>query len=214
MKSTTKAIVTITLSALFIFACFASVFMIFAGLWIHTFNSFTEQTPVAEIQLSELKEDDLGEYFEVEVTQVRGRSPLASIFNPEDNSTDNLETPETFVMYGDEFGIGGPIVQFEDFLTLLNFETIYKLGFVEGVYTDFEAQNARTPEMPSRFELNDGYETWRNVYTDFQGDSIRSRLVRFFVKNIPQIDPQRVFVIDEPQELTLCITEDGFVFCE
>lgn len=210
LKSGTSLILII----IFLVACGISMFVFFSAAWVHTFKVFTRETPVAQIRLSELKEDELGEYFEVDVKQIKGRSPLAAIFNPYDETDDELEGVQSFRLYGDEFGIGGPIIRFENSLTFLNFQTVYKLGFVEGVYTNSIEQNARTPDMTQRFDLNGGYETWRRVFDDVRDETFRGQVMEIFIKDLPRIDPERTFVDDEPQDLTLCVTEDGFVFCD
>jgi hypothetical protein len=215
MKQTLKTSGSFILIIIFLIACIFVIFGVFAAAWLHTYRVFTTQDPVAELVVSELKEDEKGEYFEVTIKQIKGRSPLAAIFNPYDETDDVINEEQTFKLYGDEISIGGPTIRFKDYLTLLNLKTVYKLAFVEGVYTNTDRENERTPDMTRRFDLNGGYETWRKVFEDVREENIRGKFISLFIDNLPQVDPERIFVDkDDEMELTLCVTEEGFVFCE
>ncbi|GAB4283591.1 MAG: hypothetical protein Kow0081_0240 [Candidatus Dojkabacteria bacterium] len=215
MKTALKSTFSLILLLLFVIACSLAIILIFAAGWLHTYRVFTGETPIAKVEVSELKQDEAGEYFEVTIQQVKGRSPLASIFNPSDDSDDNLLTPETYKLYGDELHMGGPTIRFKDFLTLFNFDLVYKLAFVRAEYTDPEKEEARNIEtMPRRYDLNGGYTTWRSVYDDFRENNFRGQIMKLFINSLPQINTQGIFVGSSPQTLTLCVTEESFFFCD
>jgi hypothetical protein len=215
MKKTLKTPFTFFLLILFFFACGLALIIIFGAAWLHTYKVFTSQTPVAEITISEQKEDALGPYADVTVRQVKGRSPLSSIFNPYDKSDDDLLNADSYKLYGDYVEIGGPIIKFKDFLTLFNFKTVYKIALLNAAYvSDIELERNRTAEMFSRIELNGGFASWKSVQEDVQSDNFRGKLIKAVIDSIPQIDPKGVFVTKQEQVLTLCVTDKGFFFCD
>ena len=147
--------------------------------------------------------------------RIRGRSPLVSIFNPDDKTQDDLSEPTQYKIYGDYVEIGGPVMKFENFMALLNFETVYKIALLNGAYvTDRDLEKNRTEEMFSRFELNGGFANWKGVQEDVQDGNLRGKIIDIFIDSIPQIDPKGVFVTKKEQNLTLCVTEEGFRFCD
>ncbi len=215
MKTIVKAFGSLLLFTVFLFACFVGVILIFGAIWLHTYKVFTRQTPVAVLSISEAKTDSYGKYADVTLRQIKGRSPLTAIFNPYDKTQDELDDPQEFKLYGDYVELGGPIMKFEDFLTLLNFQTVYKVALIRGTYEDETAEKARPSEAFSYYEINGGYEDWRSVYEEMQNPtSFRGRILDIFIDSVPQLDPKGVPVISTPQELTLCITDKGFLFCD
>jgi hypothetical protein len=214
MKTTTKSVSSLILVILFLFACILFLIIVFGAFWLHTFRVFTEQKPVAELAISELKEDELGTYFEVTYRQIKGRSPLTAVFNPSDENDNILQEAKTFKLYGDQVEVGGPTVKFRDILTLLNFKTVYKVGFIRAEYANIEQENARTDSMNRRFDLNGGYESWRDVQENIQRKTIQGRIMKMFIDSLPQIDAQGIFVTNYPQKITLCVTEEGFFICD
>lgn len=211
MFKTTSSLV---LLLIFVVTCSLSIILFFAAGWLYTYRVFTNETPVAGVTISEQMTDELGDYFEITINQVKGQSPISAMFNPDDPTADAILEEETFKLYGDQVDIGGPTIKFKDFLYLFNFETVYKIAFVRAEYSILEEEDNRTQEMTRRVDLNGGYSTWRSVQEDIQGKTFRGRVLDIFIDDLPQIDSKGVFVTDEVQRLTLCVTEEGFRFCD
>jgi hypothetical protein len=214
MKTTTKTITSLVLIILFLISCILFSIIFFAIAWLHTYKVFTEQKPVAELKISELKTDENGQYFDVTFRQIQGRSPIAAIFNPSEKEDNLLEEAKTFKLYGDQIEVGGPTVKFRDFLTLFNFKTVYKIAFLRAEYSNLATEEERTDSMTRRYDLNGGYESWRDVQENIQNKTIQGRIMKVFIDSLPQIDSQGVFVTDQQQKITLCVTEEGFFICD
>ncbi|MCA9386566.1 hypothetical protein KC669_00885 [Candidatus Dojkabacteria bacterium] len=209
-----KAITSIVLLFLFVIFCSLAIIIFFAAGWLHTYKVFTQESPVAKVELSALKEDDKGQYFEVTITEVAGESPLTAMFSPnEENTVLARGERKTYKLYGDQFDIGGPTVKFHDYLTFLNFETVYKIAYVRAEYSNPSIEEQRTSNMDRRFDLNGGYSTWRSIQEDIQNNTFRGSVLKIFIDTIPQLNSRGVFVTDKEQTLTLCVTEEGFLFC-
>jgi hypothetical protein len=214
MKTTLKVGSSTILIGIFLVACSVILMLFFAIGWLYTYKVFTQQTPVAAISISALMEDEMGQYFNVTVREVKGTPTLNAVFNPDDTKTQKLNDPKTFKLYGDQFDIGGPTIKFKDFLTFMNIDTVYKIAYVRAEYSNIDTENARTSEMTRRHDLNGGYSTWRSVQEDVQNNTFRGRIMKIFIDNLPQINSRGVFVTDQEQSLTLCVTEEGFLFCD
>lgn len=211
-----KTTTSIVLLFLFVISCSLAIILFFAAGWLHTYRVFTQESPVAKVEISPLQTDELGAFFDVTITQVVGRSPIAAIFNPEDEFDKQLAEGkiQTYRLYGDQVDIGGPIIKFHDFLTMLNFKTVYKIAYVRAEYSEISIEDARISEMKRRYDLNGGYATWRSIQEDVQNSSFRGNVLKLFIDEIPQLNSRGVFVTDKEQVLTLCVTEEGFIFCD
>lgn len=214
MKNFLKSTTSLLLVIFFLIACMIVISFIFVSSWLHTYSVFTQQKPVATLSLSEQKIDENGPYVDVTLDIIEGISPTAAIFSGTENQSNNVDTT-TYKLYGDFVYLGGPIIKFEDFLTLLNFEIVYKIGQIEAEYTlDLDLEKTRTEETFSTYELNGGIDGWRNVTIAIRDNTFQGQIYSWFIDSIPQIDKQGVAVLDTPQEYTLCVTEEGFFFCE
>lgn len=186
----------------------------FAAGWLYTYNIFTRETPVAEVIISPIQEDELGKYFNVSIYEIAGKSPIEALFNPDTSGKNDLLDGQTVKLYGDQVDIGGPTIKFKNFLYLFNFETVYKIAFVRAEYADIEMEDERVEGMTRRVDLNGGYSTWRSIQEDIQSNNFRGEFLKLFIDNLPQINSRGVFVNEEEQRLTLCVTEEGFFFCD
>jgi len=213
MKTMIKSTTSLILLLIFVIACATAIILLFAAGWLHTYRVFTQETPVAKIILSPLQQDENGSFFTATIQEVGNPSPLTAVFNPEEVSNGSLQKAQTFTFYGDQFDIGGPTIKFKDFLTLLNFETVYKLAFIRAEYADLSIEESRTDDMTRRIDINGGYADWRSVQEDFQDETLRGSIFKLFIDDMPQISSQGVFITDQEQTLTLCVTEEGFLFC-
>jgi hypothetical protein len=162
LKRTFRIILSLLLVIVFLVACIVFTTLALLGGWMHTYNAFTSKTLVAEIGVSQLKEDENGQFIDVTYKPVQQQSALAALFASAPSN--NLPAAEqSFKIYGDTVHIGGPIVKFYDHLVLFNFKTIYKVGKIYGRYNlDNELEISR--KVPASFDLNGGIdETWQTV---------------------------------------------------
>ncbi len=206
-----KTTTSLILLLIFVVTCSLSIILFFAAGWLYTYKVFTQETPVAEVTVSPLMEDENGTYFEVTIKEIKGVSPLTAMFSPEGVNSEILEEAETFKLYGDQIDIGGPTIKFKDFLYLFNFETVYKIAFVRAEYSEMEEEGKRTGSMTRRIDLNGGYSTWRSVQEDIQNNTFRGNILELFIDELPQINSRGVFVTDKEQNLILYVTEEGFL---
>lgn len=213
MKQTGKIITSLILLVSFLSICLILVSFGYFGAWLHTYKAFTAKTKVAEITISEQKEDDLGEYFEVEYTPVKNESALVKWIAPGSGKSDELEKPQTFKLYGDTVHIGGPIIKFKDELILFNFKSIFKIGKIYARYNiDNELEQSRTPEMASSFDLNGGIDqNWQDIHNNLTNDNLKGGFYRSFV-DTTQISTPGQFVSNKKLKYTLYITNNGFLW--
>ena len=217
MKTFFKSSATIILILFFITAILIAVTLLLSASVFYTYKIFTAQDPIASLQISEQKYDDLGPYADVTLIQKFGISPMAKIFNQSDSTTlENQIITTKFKLYGDIVYLGGPIIKFEDYLTFLNFNTIYKIALINSAYEfNIDLEKNKTKEMFSTYELNGGLEGWREMAKKIQDkNSIEGHIYRYLIDSVPQVDKQGIIVLDKPQSATLCITEEGFFFCD
>lgn len=212
MRKFFKSTTGLVLFIVFLVAVLIGMFLVFAGLWLHTYNVFTQEKTVAEITISERKEDDLGEYVEVKITPIEtDLSAVTSLFLSDDNPNPESLNTQTFKLYGDTIYVGGPILKFEDELILINFDTAYKLNTIFAVYqSDIEAERNRTDEMFSFFEIGDGDENYRRIADDIRDNNLRGRFFKIFFDSEPQSKVTGIFVSDRAIRGELVIRNDGF----
>lgn len=163
MKRFASSLTTLLLFVSLIAVCAFAGLVAFFGLWLHTYNVFTERILVATVDVSQIKEDADGEYADVVYRPAEQQSALSHLFlGPKFDQTVNTDTQQ-FKIYGDSVHIGGPILRFYDHLLLVNFKTIYKVGTIYGRY-NFDNQKEINRKVISSFELNGGIDsTWRDI---------------------------------------------------
>jgi len=162
LKRTLRIILSLLLVIVFLVACIVVSVIGLLGAWMHTYNAFTSKTLVAEVIVSQLKEDEVGQYIDVTYKPVQQQSALAALFvsAPSNNQTSG---EQSFKVYGDTVHIGGPIVKFYDHLILFNFKTIYKVGKIYGRY-NLDNEKEINRKAPASFDLNGGIdETWQTL---------------------------------------------------
>ena len=215
MKSTSKLILSLVLVIVFLLACGLVLSLGFVGAWLHTYRAFTERKPVAQVTLSEQKEDEFGKYVEVEYKPVDEDSALVSFITGEPQSSDDFSDSQNFKLYGDTVHVGGPMIKFRDELILFNFDSIYKVGKIFSRYNiDNEAEINRneTQMKNSSFDLNGGIDSnWKNVHDNLTQDNLEGRLYREII-DTTQLDVPGQFVSNKPLTYTLYITNNGFIW--
>ncbi len=212
MKGFFKSTTTLVLIIVFLVACILSMLLIFAASWLHTYKSFTREKTVAEIRISEQKEDELGKYVEVELTPiVNDQSALSRIFIGEEDPNPTKLSTETYKLYGDLVEIGGPIIKFKNGLILVNFETAYKLNILDVEYeNDDVAEENRTSEMIDRVRIGENDNTYRQIADAIREDSITGKIYKIFFDGEPQRKQTAIYVTDKPVEGVIVIRNDGF----
>ncbi|MBD3280158.1 hypothetical protein GF389_01375 [Candidatus Dojkabacteria bacterium] len=209
MKNTIKIIFSLVLVIIFLVFCGVFFVMMSFGSWLHTYRVFTQKSLVAEVEVSELKTDENEfEYFELIYRPKEQQSGLLTILTSNKPGVDEYDEAQRFTLYGDHFELGGEIVKFDDFWTLLNLENIYKVTRLEGDYTDAEiASDAAAGGLRTLHELNGGTDDyWRQLQKnednyEFLVDSVYGNFATKFVQ-------------DETRTYNLYVTEDGFILDE
>ncbi len=162
LSRTLRIIASFLLVIIFLVACIVSGVFVFFGSWLHTYNAFTDKTLVAEVTVSQFKQDENGEYIDVTYKPIVEQSALAALFTTNAPSA-QPGSSQSFKIYGDTVHIGGPIVKFYDSLVLFNFKTIYKVGKIYGRY-NLDNNLEINRKVPASFDLNGGIDTtWQTI---------------------------------------------------
>lgn len=210
MKKYLKIIISLILLIVFLITCFFVFTFGYIGFWLHTYNVFTKKTPVAEITISALKQDEKGSYAIVDLQIIKGQSALSSIFVNDLNYRENIK--EQYKLYGDTIYIGGPIIKFHDNLILFNFETVYKIGKIFSRYElDKEKEKERSIQTASSYEINGGFNDWKVVHDNLTSDNILGKFYRLFI-DTTQISMPGQFVSNKDLKYTLYITNTGYLW--
>lgn len=212
MKRLIKIIFSLVLVIVFLFVCIAVISIGYFAAILHTYKAFTAKTPVAEITISQQKQDSLGAYSEVNLKLFDPGSALAT-FISSNGQTEVKSTSETYKLYGDVIYFGGPIIKFEDGFNLLGFKTIYKVGKIFARYDlDIAKENIRTDEMASNYDLNGGLTDWKSVHDNLVSNNILGFFYRLFI-DTTEVSAPGMYVSNKPIKYTVYITnDDGFIW--
>jgi len=172
----------------------------FTAIWLNTYKAFTKEELVAEITVT----DKPGDEFAVELKQVEKPAAFSGVFNKTSNEKDRFGDIQNYVMRGDQFELGGEVVKFNNWMTFLGFETVYKLSRLESDYSD--VAEAQTSER-SVNELNGGTDSyWKNLEKN-------QKNLKFLVNTVYGSYAGK-FVQNGTVNYGLYITEDGFILDE
>lgn len=206
MKRLLSVTTTLLLGVTLIAVCAFAAALAFFGLWLHTYNVFTERILVAEVSISQSRSDENGEYADVTYIPYLQQSALSHLFTGPQTTQPNTAM-QTFKVYGDTVHIGGPIVRFYDQLLLINFKTIFKVGTIYGRY-NFDNEKERNRKVISSFELNGGIDpTWRDI-----NDRILSWPYNWFIDFTNISSPGIPISRARASEYYLYMTINGFIF--
>lgn len=210
MKRTLRIIGSLVLIIIALILCMFILTFGFVGAWLHTYRVFTFREPIAEVTVSELKEDEKGHYADVKVSVIPDSSALDETLGRQ-SSAQGAQVYE-YKLYGDTVYLGSPIIKFKDQLILFNFKTIYKLGKVYARY-DFENQKelSRTPDMASSYDINNGYEDWKTIHDNFTSNNILGFFYRLFV-DTTQISSAGVPASTRTLSYTVHMTNTGILW--
>jgi hypothetical protein len=135
----------------YLLAVASGVFLIGAGLAalglsvaLTTYHSFTKKRHVAEVQAIQLGPQKLRVFFQsIEADGTRGPT-------------------ETYDVDGDEWTVGGDILRFKPFWTLMGLETVYKITRVEGRWLKADDANVH---KATAFDRDGGTsQGWLQLY--------------------------------------------------
>lgn len=215
MKTATKTIISLVLFIFFLIACFLLVTVGFIGAWLHTYRVLTSKTPVAQVVISEQREDENGPYAVVQYTPIQAESALSRLFFTSGDDNDEIGETQEYKLYGDTVHIGGPIVKFEDELILFNFKTIYKVSKIFARYNidnELEINRNEEQQQMSSYDLNGGIDsTWKDIHEDLGDGSLKGTVYNWFI-DATQLDVPGQFVASEEREYTLYLTNSGFLW--
>lgn len=196
-----------------IIVCIVALGIFFAvGTWLNTYKVFTQKTAVAEMTITEIRQDELGPYVEVELTEFDLDSGLeASLFGIKQTAESELESStKTYKLYGDEIYIGGPVIKLKNTFLLANANNVYRIGRLSASYTDSELEAKRdNSTMPNRYELNSGYSEWRRVNQTYESNSALGVLYRTLIESI-NIQTPGIFVPERESTYIVYATFQGF----
>ncbi len=206
MKRSIRIITSLILVIMLLLTCMFTMTLFFVGSWLHTYNVLTEQTLVAHIEMSEIKSDESGQYFDVTYTPYLQTNALSAwVFDDLDTKSKQTE-PLSFKVYGDTLHVGGPIIKFYDHLALLNFKTIFKVSKLYGRYNS-DNQMELNKGVNSSFDLNGGIEPFRFTLSDHY----TSWPFNMFVHTI-EFSDSGIFASSQSKSYNLYIRPTGFLW--
>ncbi len=132
----TGIIVTVSLAV-------AGFSLVAVAIMLHAVTVFTQETEVAEVIMSPIREDEQGEYIEIEFMPYLKPDGLSTVLNQGESDVTRFGQRETYRIYGDTVAVRGPFMKLHDGLLLLNFENVYKLALIEGEYRRGNNPNRR-----------------------------------------------------------------------
>lgn len=211
-KRLLRIILGLSLVVIFLITCIAFIVLSYSALLLHTYNVFTYSEPVANVTISEQRYDENGAYAEVKLTILeREKSALEYLFSPDKGDYRHSES-SSYRLYGDTVYLGGPMIKFKNELIFFNFQTVFKLGKVYARYDlDNYLEIARTPEIASTSDLNEGYADWKQINDQFKSNDLFGGFLRTIIDSM-QISSAGQFVDNQEREYTLYITNSGFLW--
>ncbi|RMI03608.1 MAG: hypothetical protein D6681_09610 [Calditrichaeota bacterium] len=115
------------------------------GFFLQAYQAFTLEKPVAEVQVLPT---DQPQTFRLELTQF-----LA----------DNRQITNVFLIRGDQWMLEGDILKWDDWLTLLGFQSRYRFTRIRGRYLRTEDEINR-PATIYTLVQNENHPVWRYLY--------------------------------------------------
>ena len=196
----------------FLSLAFFIVMSLFVAGWMHTYRVFTRKTPIAQMEVDGLQQDELGPYTEVTLTFNQNQSALTSLLiRSESDTMEPLGEPQTYKLYGDEVALDGPVLKMKDQLLLLNTNNIYKVVRLRSEYSNPDFEDRRTEEMTRRYDLNGGIQSWRSLDETYRSNSPRGWFYRLFI-DTSTIQSAGIFVTEDNETYTVYVTPTGFTF--
>jgi len=179
--STARYVLALVTGSLLVGAGIAALGLVAA---LQTWQSFTKKVHVAELQCIELAPAKLRLYYvPIEPDGTRGAT-------------------ETYDLDGDEWQVGGEVLRFRPFLTVLGLETVFNVSRIEGRWVKAEDANAHTATAHDR---NGGTGPgWLALYKDGSRGPLGWMVAGAHGQAVSQL-PDRRAVYD------LFVTPNGFI---
>ena len=200
-KSFIRLTITLVLIIVLLVLLLAADSVGFTAVWLQTYKAFTKERLVAEISVTEQKNENGQETFELNYKAVNEESALLKIFKKESEEKDRFGEDVSYTLKGNQFEIGGEVIKFNNWTTFLGFETIYKVSRLESDYED--AADAQSRER-TVIELNGGTDSYWKTLEKNQ-ENLSSLVDTVYGSYAGK------FVQDENMTYGLYITEDGFI---
>jgi hypothetical protein len=201
VKNLFRIIASLLLIILLLGTCFVVINGLLFGLWLRTYQAFTQKTLVAELTVERTVTENSLEKFKVIYTEKAHATALDTFLSGTQQSQ-QTPVPVEFELYGDQVLVGGPVVKFQNVPVLLGFQTVYKVARLQGSYINTDKAN-RIPNGNVR-DLNGGVDnTWS--YFEEQSENMQWLIdTAYFSLAGKSIQSGRV-------TYGLYITEDGFL---
>jgi hypothetical protein len=153
-------------------------------LTLRGYHAFTKRTHVAEVQCIELAPSRLRVYYvPIDPDGARGAT-------------------ETYDLDGDEWTVGGDVLRFRPYLTILGVSTLYKVTRVEGRWSRAGDANAH---KATAFDIGGGESSsWLALYRDGTRGPLKYVVAGAHGGAVSQL-PDRRAVYD------LYVTDDGYI---
>jgi len=201
IKSLLKVILALVLIIVLLVSCTFGIITFGFSLWLHTYNVFTQKKLIAEVTTTKLQDDNGVPYFDVTYKEVRQKTALEYIFSSDEDSALQYEESITEKVYGDRVELSAEMVRWNDWVTFLGFDTVYKVSRLEGDYSDTKLEKT---EEHSVYDLNGGIDSfWKTLQK-------QEKTLSFLVDSV-YTSAALKFVEDEEITWGLYITEDGLL---
>lgn len=201
IKSLLKVIFVLILIIMLLVTCTFGIVTFGFSLWLHTYSVFTQKKLIAEVTTSKLYEENGIPYYKVTYKEIKQKSALEYIFSRDgDGKVEYGEVIQEDV-YGDRLELGAEMVRWNDWVTFLGFDTVYKVSRLKGDYSNTELE--KTAEH-SVYDLNGGVDSfWKTLQK-------REKNLSFVVDSV-YTSAALKFVEDDEVTWGLYITEDGLL---
>lgn len=158
LKSLLKTIAVLASVVCILVLCLLITISSAFSIWIHTYKAFTQRHLVAEIIVSQKQEKNGIPFSEITYKETQSKSAFERIFYRDAMLENTFKEPQNFTIYGDSFEISADTIKWNDWATLLGFDTVYKVTRISGEYRDIDME--RTAKR-SVYDLNGGTDsTW------------------------------------------------------
>ncbi len=214
MKIVFKTLRNFLFLTLLFIICISSITLGYTGILLHTYNVYTQKEPVAQVVISEKRNDDKGSFAIVRVKVYNfERTGLTHLLFNNISEKTKISDELNFKIYGDTVYMGGPIIKFKDEFIFFNFKTLFKIGKIFGRYElDNVAEQDRIKKgINSSFDINNGLSEWRVVFDNYQSKGLLGDIIRIFV-DTTQLSMAGQMIGSREIKYTVYITNNGFIW--
>lgn len=164
--------------------------------WMYTYSALTEEKVVAELYVSKKIIKDGVPTFKVRYVPISG-DPVMFFWGEGNSNNDEIKVE----MYGDQFFVDASFIRWQNWMTLLGFDPVYKVYRVKSDYRNLEERNKyRT----TAFDINGGPDKVVEDFAEnekFLGFIIQSGFISSAGQNVG----------NEDQVYNVVVTKDAIV---